>query len=188
MNSRQRRVHAIELTLTPQQVVMVWLRDAMQAGTFEEGARHSPPYRGEVANKVLRAVRASMQGQPGPLVERAILQGRREADSLYLLVTNANIAVLRGYMTSRRTTAPPTATTARNGLQLASSLGAGPWFHGADNFRGHVNNRLHPEHGYTGPKPNRGDKPEQGKRLDKVANFKGNEVRDGRGHAVGGKH
>jgi hypothetical protein len=45
MNSRQRRVRAIELTLTPQQVVVVWLRNALQAGTFEEGARHSPPYR-----------------------------------------------------------------------------------------------------------------------------------------------
>ena len=64
-------------------------------------------------------------------------------------------------------------------------IGAGPWFHGGDNFRGHVNNRFHPEHGYNGPRPNRGDKPEPGKRPDKVAHFKGNEVRDGRGHAVG---
>ena len=64
-------------------------------------------------------------------------------------------------------------------------IGAGPWFHGADNFRGHVNNRFHPEHGYSGPRPARGDKPEPGRRLDKVAHFKGNEVRDGRGHAVG---
>src|ERR1035441_75805 len=64
-------------------------------------------------------------------------------------------------------------------------IGAGPWFHGADNFRGHVNNRFHPEHGYSGPRPARGDKPEPGKRLDKVAHFKGNEVRDGRGHTVG---
>ena len=49
----------------------------------------------------------------------------------------------------------------------------------------HVNNRFHPEHGYSGPRPARGDKPEPGKRLDKVAHFKGNEVRDGRGHTVG---
>jgi hypothetical protein len=102
MNTRQRRVRAVELTLTPREVVLVWLREAMQAGTFLEGARHYPPYRGEVANKVLRAVRASMKGQPGPLVERAILQGRREADSLYILVTNANIAVLRDWEQHRR--------------------------------------------------------------------------------------
>jgi len=64
-------------------------------------------------------------------------------------------------------------------------IGAGPWFHGPASFHGHVNNRFHPEHGYSGPRPARGDKPEPGKRLDKIAHFKGNEVRDGRGHAVG---
>jgi hypothetical protein len=66
-------------------------------------------------------------------------------------------------------------------------VGAGPWFHGPADFHGHVNNRFHPEHGYKGPVPNRGDKPEPSKRLDKVAHFKGNEVRDGRGHVTGKK-
>jgi len=66
-------------------------------------------------------------------------------------------------------------------------IGAGPWFHGPANFHGHVNNRFHPEHGYTGPRPARGDKPEPGKPLNKVAHFKANEVRDGRGHVVGKK-
>src|ERR1700733_8020203 len=65
-------------------------------------------------------------------------------------------------------------------------VGAGPWFHGGDNFQGQVNNRLHPDHGYKGATPKAGDKPEPSKRLDKVANFKGNEVRDGRGHVGGG--
>ena len=65
-------------------------------------------------------------------------------------------------------------------------IGAGPWFHGHEDFRGHVNNRFHPEHGYAGPRPNRGDKPEPGRPLDKIAHFKGNEVRDGRGHTGGG--
>jgi hypothetical protein len=67
-------------------------------------------------------------------------------------------------------------------------IGAGPWFHGPDNFRGHVNNRYHPEHGYTGPMPQRGEKPEPTKRVDRVSHFKGNEVRDGRGHTAGEKH
>lgn len=61
-------------------------------------------------------------------------------------------------------------------------IGAGPWFRGPANFRGHVNNRLHPDHGYKGPLPRRGEKPEPAKRLDKISNFKGNEWRDGRGH------
>jgi hypothetical protein len=66
-------------------------------------------------------------------------------------------------------------------------IGVGPWFHGSEGFQGHVNNRFHPEHGYNGPTPNRGEKAEPRNRVDKVANFKGNEVRDGRGHTVGEK-
>src|SRR5271155_6075962 len=61
-------------------------------------------------------------------------------------------------------------------------IGAGPWFHGPSNFNGHVNNRFHPDHGYKGPAPAIGEKPRPENRVDKVANFKGNEVRDGRGH------
>ena len=63
-------------------------------------------------------------------------------------------------------------------------IGAGPWFHGSDDFRGHVNNRYHPDHGYKGPMPKAGDKPEPSKRPDKATSFKGNEVRDGRGHTA----
>jgi hypothetical protein len=66
-------------------------------------------------------------------------------------------------------------------------IGAGPWFHGPADFHGHVNNRFHPDHGYKGPAPKVGDKPEPSKPLDKVAHFKSNEVRDGRGHATGKK-
>ena len=96
MNSRQRRVRAIELSLTPKQVVVVWLRNALQAGTSQEGARHSPPYRGAVTNAVYDSVRHGMKGQPESLVERAILQARQEADLLYQFVVNANMAVLEG--------------------------------------------------------------------------------------------
>src|ERR1700693_5190382 len=62
-------------------------------------------------------------------------------------------------------------------------IGAGPWFHGAGEFRGHVNNRYHPDHGYKGPVPQRGERPEPAKRVDS-AHFQGNEMRDGRGHVV----
>ena len=66
-------------------------------------------------------------------------------------------------------------------------IGAGPWFHGAADFRGHVDNHFHPEHGYKGPMPHAGDKAEPSNHLDKMEHFKGNEMRDGRGH-VAGKH
>jgi hypothetical protein len=67
-------------------------------------------------------------------------------------------------------------------------IGAGPWFHGPENFHGNVNNHYHPDHGYKGPAPHPGDKPEASKPVGKVAHFKGNEVRDGHGNVSGGKH
>ncbi|MGA3127500.1 MAG: hypothetical protein ABSD13_12355 [Candidatus Korobacteraceae bacterium] len=62
-------------------------------------------------------------------------------------------------------------------------IGAGPWFHGGEHFRGHVNNRYHPEHGYKGPMPQRGEARAPEHANAAPAKFKGNEVRDGRGHA-----
>ena len=66
-------------------------------------------------------------------------------------------------------------------------VGAGPWFHGPSNFRGNVNRDLHPDNGYKGPMPERGEKADPAKRVDK-GHFTGNEERDGRGHASEPKH
>jgi hypothetical protein len=63
-------------------------------------------------------------------------------------------------------------------------VGAGPWFNGPDKFHGFVDNHLDPQHGYKGPNPKRGEKPDASKHPDKNPDFKGNEVRDGRGHVV----
>jgi len=65
-------------------------------------------------------------------------------------------------------------------------IGAGPWFHGATDFHGNVNNRFHPEHGYKGPAPQVGEKAVESKRVT-AAHFKGNEMRDGRGNVAGKK-
>jgi hypothetical protein len=62
-------------------------------------------------------------------------------------------------------------------------IGAGKWFHGPANFHGHVNNAFDAQHGYKGPVPNRGEKREPARRPEQTADFKGNELRDGRGHA-----
>jgi hypothetical protein len=61
-------------------------------------------------------------------------------------------------------------------------IGAGPWFHGPEHFRGHVDRRFHPEHGYKGPMPARGER--AAKPVDRIQHFKGSEMRDGRGHVV----
>src|SRR5258707_10280638 len=66
-------------------------------------------------------------------------------------------------------------------------IGAGPWFRGPAHFRGHVDNRFDVHRGYSGPVPNRGDSPEPSKHLDQIDHFRGNEMRDGRGHVGGGR-
>ena len=67
-------------------------------------------------------------------------------------------------------------------------VGAGPWFHGPEHFRGHVDGRFDVQRGYRGPVPNRGDDREPSKRLDQIDHFRGNEMHDGRGHVDGGGH
>jgi hypothetical protein len=62
-------------------------------------------------------------------------------------------------------------------------IGVGPWFHGRNEFRGSVDNHFHPDHGYKGPMPQRGERAEPSRRVD-AAHFKGNEMRDGRGHVA----
>jgi hypothetical protein len=63
-------------------------------------------------------------------------------------------------------------------------VGVGPWFHGANDFHGTVNNRYDPQHGYKGKMPSIGDKAQT---PAKAQAFKGNEERDGRGNVTGGK-
>jgi hypothetical protein len=58
-------------------------------------------------------------------------------------------------------------------------IGAGPWFHGAESFRGHVDNHYDVHNGYHGAMPARGEKAVE----HPHAEFHGNEVRDGRGHS-----
>ena len=61
-------------------------------------------------------------------------------------------------------------------------IGVGPWFHGPAHFEGHVNNHFHPEHGYKGPFPGHGER--ASRPLNHIEHFKGNEMRDGRGHVA----
>jgi hypothetical protein len=66
-------------------------------------------------------------------------------------------------------------------------IGAGKWFHGPENFHGHVDNHYYPENGYKGPYPSRGEKARPENHVNDASHFKGNEVRDGRGHVGGGE-
>ena len=61
-------------------------------------------------------------------------------------------------------------------------VGGGPWFHGPEHFYGHVDNRFDARRGYRGPLPNRGDRPDPGRHVERIAGFRGNEMHDGLGH------
>lgn len=67
-------------------------------------------------------------------------------------------------------------------------IGTGPWFHGPRHFRGHVDNHFDAHHGYSGAMPNHGDSPDPSKSVGHIDHFRGNEMRDGLGHASGVGH
>ena len=91
MKNRTKRLKTIELTLTPQQTALLWLANAVKY-TFADGARQFP--RTTIANSVRKAVTHSMKSESDAVVERAILQGRQEADVLFNLVITINARVL----------------------------------------------------------------------------------------------
>ena len=64
-------------------------------------------------------------------------------------------------------------------------IGAGPWFHGPADFYGHVDNRFDPRHGFRGSLPGRGDGADPAWHVGHINGFRGNEMRDGRGHGGG---
>lgn len=64
-------------------------------------------------------------------------------------------------------------------------IGAGPWFHGPRDFRGHVDNRFDPHRGYHGHFPDRGERADEHRGMY-PHNFRGNEMRDGHGHEDNG--
>ncbi|HTW75729.1 MAG TPA: DUF4124 domain-containing protein [Steroidobacteraceae bacterium] len=63
-------------------------------------------------------------------------------------------------------------------------IGAGPWFHGRRDFRGHVNSHYDPRHGYHGPKPRHGQHPDPGHPAGHVSGFHGDEAHDGHGDVL----
>ena len=92
MDTHRRRLKALELTLTPFQIVLLWLRTAVKV-TFEDNARQFPSPRAAMANSISRTIKTSLKGQPESVIEHAILQGHQEADMLYNLIINVNVAV-----------------------------------------------------------------------------------------------
>jgi hypothetical protein len=64
-------------------------------------------------------------------------------------------------------------------------IGAGPWFHGHDAFRGRVDHHFDAKRGYGGALPGRGDRPHPSNPLDRMERFSPTELHDGRGGGFG---
>jgi hypothetical protein len=67
-------------------------------------------------------------------------------------------------------------------------LGAGPWFHGRDVFRGRVDSRFDARQGYAGPLPRVGERHDPAMHAERMAHFGGHEMHEGGGHGGGGRH
>jgi len=101
MKSHQHRLKTIELSLTPEQIVLARHEAAKEAGSLVDAALISPAPRQAIANAVNNAIRESMKGQPEAVIEGAIQQGRQQADFLFMLIVETNAGV-RGNADSRR--------------------------------------------------------------------------------------
>ena len=68
-------------------------------------------------------------------------------------------------------------------------IGAGPWFHGPEEFHGYVNRDFDPRFGYGGPIPRRDERPDWGKHVGWEKHFRGiemhEEYRHDNGHHYG---
>jgi hypothetical protein len=61
-------------------------------------------------------------------------------------------------------------------------IGAGPWYHGGHDFRGHVDSRFDPHHGYHGTLPRVGEHRRPDVHVERMARgFRGDEMHDGHG-------
>ena len=55
-------------------------------------------------------------------------------------------------------------------------VGAGPWYHRQDHFRGHIDRRYDPRSGYHGPFPERGARPDWDHHHNTVEGFRGRDM------------
>ena len=101
MNKHQRRLKTIEVSLTPLEVVLLWMKNVLSK-SYEEGAFQSPPPRSAIAHSIAQIVRSALTNKPDSIVERAILQARKEADFLYMVVVELNSRVQNQFFERER--------------------------------------------------------------------------------------
>jgi hypothetical protein len=101
MSNHRRRLKEIEVSLTPSQVVLLWLKNVVSR-KYEDAVFESARPRAGLANSIARIVREGLKGQLETVVERAILQAHQEADWLYMIVVEVNHRVHDQFFASQR--------------------------------------------------------------------------------------
>jgi hypothetical protein len=95
-----KRLTQIEMSLTPDKAVLLWLRQEHQGKTTQEYTRwlFERPVaalpRNRVARQVVGAIRTAMKGQDPVRIQQAVRQAQMETDFLILLVFRTNSLVL----------------------------------------------------------------------------------------------
>jgi hypothetical protein len=62
-------------------------------------------------------------------------------------------------------------------------IGSGPWFHGRNHFRGHIDEHFDPHHGYRGELPRRGERGDWQHHHGRVEHFHGRAFREEHRHS-----
>jgi hypothetical protein len=96
----KKRLAQIEVSLTPKQAVLLWVRQEHQGKTFQEYSRWlierpaAAAPRIRVERQVVRAILGAMKGEDAVRIQQAARQAQMEADFLILLVNRTNSLIL----------------------------------------------------------------------------------------------
>jgi len=100
MTTSKRRLKKIEISLTPKEAVLLWLKNATtQAEDWttyiaDRFSRGEKPPRDEIADQIEGAIHQAMKGEKADQVDQAIRQAVREGDFLFMLFFRVNIEVM----------------------------------------------------------------------------------------------
>jgi hypothetical protein len=93
MSNHHLRLRTIEVALTPEQIVLLWLERVLGRRFMEADLCSSEP-RAHIADQVSQAISAATKEMDRTVAQQANREAQQRADSLYLLVITINVAVL----------------------------------------------------------------------------------------------
>jgi len=98
----RRRIAKLEMSLTPKQIVLLWLKEAQEFPAFEQYLQNNAreplvaAARVLVSNKVTKAVQATRHKLLSEeAVKKLTIEAKKEADFLVMLAFNINAQLLR---------------------------------------------------------------------------------------------